>query len=412
MRVLIEGQFDDSVEGWCYTNRCYARALDQAGVEVGIQDLEGKFGGWPDDQVELEIGRFRRILSSCDVRITSFCFRGPVYMVPYLSSLTSPFVFDSKEIPHIPHIYYTMIERDRISPFLAGMLNRFDRTWIPCRQNHQALMRSGGNPKKVSVIPHPWFVDDPCLKFIDRKRPKDQLPSFYWIGRWEPRKAPDQLILAFMRAFRPGEAILTLKTRDGKGNYRSMPKGPKQAIESCLTKASIEEMGWTSENWGSSIHILSGRLPKQAIIDLHRTHDFYVSGSRGEGVDLPAMAAKLAGNRYVGTLSGGPNDFIGERDLTVKTKKWIHHHPYYFDWEPDARYVDYDVEELAVKMKQAASEPISYRWDEKLDPFRSDRVGSLMVKDLENVLSSPLYAPSPIGDPSEARANTGSRGAL
>ena len=53
------------------------------------------------------------------------------------------------------------------------------------------------------------------------------------------------------------------------------------------------------------------------MIELHGKNDVYVSASRGEGLDLPAFAAKLSGRLLAMTDSGGPRDFVNDGDILV-----------------------------------------------------------------------------------------------
>ena len=93
------------------------------------------------------------------------------------------------------------------------------------------------------------------------------------------------------------------------------------------------------------------------MVDLHRSCDVYVSSSRGEGLDLPAFAAKLAGRRIVTTASGGPEDFLDpEVDVVVPETGLVPADPAY-KWGEGADYIDYSIDALAEAMQSAHRRP-------------------------------------------------------
>jgi glycosyltransferase involved in cell wall biosynthesis len=245
-----------------------------------------------------------------------------------------------------PLVFYTMFERTAIEPEIIERFNKLDGVWVPCKRNYDVLVAAGCTTAKW--IPYPYFADDPHL---DLSLPTGK-PAMLWIGRWEPRKAPDQLIRAFLRAFRPGEATLTLKLGPAPWQHSPYPS-PEDVLKEELASVAIRSRGWSDSNVGD-VRIVRGRLPADAIVDLHRQSNIYVSASRGEGLDLPAFSAKLAGRLVVTTDSGGPVDFLDPDDVLVSARGTLPAAGYEKLWGEGARFIDYALDELAAGMQHAA----------------------------------------------------------
>lgn len=244
-----------------------------------------------------------------------------------------------------PQAYYCVFERRSIEPALADKLNRLDGVWVQCRMNEQVLRQAG--VENVTLIPYPFFLEDPHLQL---DKPAREPRRFYYIGRFEPRKAPDNVIRAFMRAFKPGESELTIKTSPVP--FSAPYPGPRDIITQELGKN-----GWTADNVAESIKVIEGKLSKQEMLELHAANDVYVTASRGEGLELPVWAAKLAGRRIVTTASGGPEDFLDpEVDICIPATGLLPADKTY-QWGPDATYIDYDLDALVAAMQRARSEP-------------------------------------------------------
>lgn len=250
--------------------------------------------------------------------------------------------------------------------------------------------------KRVAVVPIPHFADDPLLSFQGRKR-RPGSTRFYHIGKWEPRKAHHELLGAFMLAFEPGEAKLYFKTSTKAPDYAKYEKhpagrldkmierpvpypSPEQSIHMWVEHPGVKAKGWTVEAVNANIFFIRRRLSDAQIKQLHNTGDVYVSLSRGEGFDMPAYDAKIAGNRMVYTPSGGPQDFARKSDFQVPSSGLVPCHPFY-RWD-DAHYLDWDYTEAVYQLRQADAAVQSEASDPPLPvqlDFRSDRVGKHML---------------------------------
>lgn len=334
--VVFHTHFERLDDGWSIASRAYARAMDMGGIDVRFASWTGRE---PDPEVMPEIQKFLRPPGNWNLHLFSSTLGNAVQMKPVLELL--------RDQPGSgKRAFQSVFERQYVEPDLAKLLDSLDGVWVQCEANQRVLEKAG--VRNVKLIQFPWFDDDPHLKLEPPKEHK----RFYWIGRFEPRKAPDNLIKAFMRAFKPGEAHLTLKLSPYRfPNYVS----PNEVM---LTELLDQKEGlhpvdnkWSRKTMSENISIVTGRLSAAEMVELHASNDVYVSASRGEGLDLPAYAAKLSGRTLLLTDSGGPMDFMTEGDVLVPQRGTVRADPAY-KWGPGACYSDYDVGELTEAFRQ------------------------------------------------------------
>lgn len=361
MRVLVEGPWQDEADGWCISLRAQLVALASAAPswKLYVKQTTGLHQAPSSDAVlEQMRGAGIEILPQMathtppiDIRVTSSAFMGEPYMLRYFYG----YVQGVREFePAVAQVFHTMIERDRISSSVAAHMTDLDLVLVPCTANRFAFGRSGLWPRKLRLVYYPWFPDDPHLPFAEARAASSTEPSYYWIGRWEPRKAPDRLLRAFLTLYRPGRARLTMKSSKPFARYSGYYKDVWEGLEAVLAEPEVRANGWTRENLeAGGCRVTDKRLPPEDIAAIHRTHRTYVSPSHGEGIDLPAFAAKLSGNRLVCSRSGGPGDFVGANDVQVGRPYASLVHPYY-GWERDARWGDYPQHELTDALRKAA----------------------------------------------------------
>lgn len=360
--VLFETLWSDPADGWAIASRANARAMKESGVDVRLLSWAGVSPKLDDatlDEVRTMLKPPPRdgwgfYIFSCTLAGAKLMMDRPL---PILLNMRAPRTF------------YTTFERLNIEPELVAPLNQLDGIWVPCSQNLEVLEKAG--VKNVSWIPFPYFDDDPHLKL---EPPSREPRTFYWIGRWEPRKAPDNLLRAFLRAFKPGETRLVMKTSPilWHGRWPSI----EDVIKAELAVREVITNGWTEDNWNDSIEIITGRLTKEEMVALHAAGDVYVTASRGEGTDLPALQAKLSGRRLVTTDSGGPRDFLGERDILVPPSGVTLVDPVY-EWGQGALYTDYKLADLVAALQKARSgSPDDARGHWPKDRFHCSRVGA------------------------------------
>lgn len=374
--VLFETLWHDFSDGWSIASRVYARALKLSGLDVQLRSWMGLLEQ-PSEEVMAEVGSMLdQLPQRHDLYLFSCTLSGPERASYSLEPL--------KKVLR-PRAFYTMFERCRIEPPIAESLNDVDGVMVPCSANLEALLAAGC--RTATYVPYPYFPDDPHLTIGE---PRHDPRIFYWIGRWEPRKAPHTLVRAFLRAFRPGEARLLLKI--GHVPWRGYPE-PEEAIADALTDPLVTRRWFTVSQVQDAIKIIRGRLSQTEMLGLHARGDVYVSASRGEGIDLPVFAAKLAGRRVVTTDSGGPRDFLTETDILVpKTGEVLA--PADYRWGPEARLADYDLDALTRALQVARS---STKKPERIsDKFHVKNVAMKIKTWVEEIVARvPREAPVP-----------------
>jgi glycosyltransferase involved in cell wall biosynthesis len=285
-------------------------------------------------------------------------------------------------------VLYTVWEREGIAPKTVKLLSRAGQVWVGCERSRKMLIDAGVPEKKLVRVPMPFAPDDPHLKLVGRARPPG-VPRFLHVGKWEPRKGQQNIIGAFMLAFRPGDAELMLKTSKYAPKFSGYPSGPGAAIATWLEDPRVARNGWTAENVHPSIRMIRERLTEAQMVGLHKWSDIYVTLSHGEGFDMPAFDAKLSGNRMVYTESGGPEDFAGSGDVRVPTAGRSVCHPFY-TWGLNARGTGYWLEDAAEALREATVgvSTREFKHDFDVDSFSAEHVGRGMLASLNAMAES------------------------
>lgn len=342
--------------GWDIAIRAWSKAMHLVGVDVRLP-----LASIRSDEVMADAGHLGKRSPPPDVHITSGSFATARILDRSLESLSRK---------RRPVVFHTMFERTDFDPAIAHSLNMLDGVWVPCSANADELRRIGVDNVRHFPVPH--FESDRHL----RLPPPKENRAFYWIGSWSPHKSPDNLIRAFMRAFRPGEARLLIKRQYV---HKSMPTPEKVAEEG------FGQNGWDLSNWQAHITIESRTFSAADMVEkIHGAGDVYVSASRGEGFDMPAYAAKLAGRRVITTDSGGPRDFLGERDVLIRKTGVVRVHRDYavHGWEPTSTYADYLLDDLVKAMLRVRAEPVAIaEWP--IEKFTARHVGGEIKEWLE-----------------------------
>lgn len=359
-------------DGWGTAARSYALAMAKAGIDVHMKALD-------TDQYELDPAvaeeipermrseaRFAEPYETWDAHLFSTPLGSPEN---HRKRHTFQFFhdLDPKGVKLPQKLLYTMFERRQVQPELVYEFNRLAGVFVPCSANLKVLVRAGCTT--ATWFPYPYFDDDPHLELPPpSRRPR----TFLWIGRWEPRKAPHNLIRAFLQAFKPGEACLILKMGPSPWTRSDYPE-PENVVADALLVDGVGGGRWTLSSASEDIQVVRGKLSKQEMLDLHARSDVYVSASRGEGIELSCFHAKLAGRRVVTTDSGGPLDFLGENDAVVPAPGDAEAPDYEWLWGAGMKYADYKVEDLSAAMQWSLTAPP--RLERFPDAHRAENVG-------------------------------------
>jgi glycosyltransferase involved in cell wall biosynthesis len=353
--LLYMGPWETFADGFSeHTRRC-ALALYGTGVPVHLRSLN-QDNMKADTPEMVPVEKLIRPM----LRASIAKYEAQIYQIVPFDSLLQFLTTHQKYMPgemavlNAHRVLYTVWERDRISDAARSAFARVGQVWVACEANGEMLVENGVAQDKIRVVPCPYFPDDPLLALRGRAR-KPGPVRFYHIGKWEPRKAQDQIVGAFLLAFRPGEAQLYLKVSplSDAAKVDGFQRDPMAAIHAWLADDRVRTNGWTVKDVQRCVFVIQKRLSVEKLRELHEIGDVYVSLSRGEGFDMPAQDAKLAGNLLVYTPSGGTQAFAGALDFKVPATGRLPCHSFY-GWNRDAGYIDYSVDEAAEQMRLAA----------------------------------------------------------
>lgn len=401
--VLYLGPWEHPADGFQEHVRRSARALHGAGVPVHLRSLLPTIRTTAEDSEEELVEKSVFDLIHASVGTYSATVHQVVPNSGLLERLTTPtalgaqvFTPEQWEIQNRLRVLYVVYEYTPISEKDLSALRKVGQVWTACERDADALVRGGVEAGRVRVIPVCFQPNDPLLSLrkIKNDVKEEGVPRFYHIGKWEPRKAADRILGAFMRAFKPGAAKLYIKTNLARVTFDGFPHTPEDAVKARLRDPVVKYNGWTEENWSESITIQTGWMPASEIVKIHAWGDAYVSLSRGEGFDMPAFDAKLIGNLLVYTPSGGPQDFADDSDVRVEPSGEMTCHAVYH-WGPDAKYLDYKMNTATEAMTAAYAKVMERREKSysappleqtKLIEFSEERVGQKMRKALQDLV--------------------------
>lgn len=383
--VILKGPWETWGDGFNEHTRRNARALALAGAPIALRSIAPRIRIAMGE--ELNIDReyddlLRKTVSTVAAQV--------LQLVPHEGALA----------PFVNHRYYSVEQQAAINSRLvvyavwermAGLraddrdaLNKAGKIWVAANATKAFLVSEGVSEDKILVFGCPYLPGEPLLKLRGRERAKGR-PRFYHIGKWEPRKDQHRMLGAFMCAFKPGEASLLLKTSDKAPFYTDYPHSVQASVTGWLEDSRVKANGWTADNMGRDVLVALRRLSEDGIRSMHRIADCYVSLSRGEGFDMPAFDAKLAGNLMLYTPSGGPQDYAHANDVLVPSSGLVPANPWY-NWCEGAQYLDWELDAAIEGFRTAAArivEGVDRTPD--LSAFSAEEMGARMLASLNDL---------------------------
>lgn len=316
-----------------------------------VQLTNNSFAYSVDSAVELQV---KHLL---DIDVNSYRLR-VIQMVPterYVSSFVTHRALppEALEIRNKNTVLYVVTEYEGITPTMAQLMSRAAMVWTASQRSMEMLARGGVPKSKLAVVPIPYKSTDPLLTLQGRKR-KPGRPRFLHVGKWEPRKAQHEIIGAFLLAFKAGEAELLMKTSKFAPRYEGYPMDVAASARLWLSEERVAANGWDAETILPCLKVIQGTVPVEQLRGMHAWADVYVTLSHGEGFDMPAFDAKVAGNRLIYTCSGGPEDFAAPSDIRVPHEGRESAHPWY-GWGPEAEWTKSTAEGAVAAFREAAS---------------------------------------------------------
>lgn len=238
---------------------------------------------------------------------------------------------------------YTMLETDRLPDDWVRQANQMDEIWTPTHWGAD-VFRASGVRRPIYVVPlginpdyfHPEIMGrKPAQRFV-----------FLSVFDWIERKAPDLLIRAYRRAFRPGDDVLLLLKV-----FNTDPRFDLARRVAELTQGA-----------GPPVVV----MPNQEIAGyqlgaLYRSADCFVLPTRGEGWGMPTLEAMACGLPVISTGWGAQSEFLHSgvgyplqiRGLIPAEARA----PYYHG----LRWADPDIDHLCALMRHVYEHPAEAR---------------------------------------------------
>lgn len=322
--VQWNGSWKQPFDGTAIITRRYANALDQSGIPV-FMPASGAYSRLSVDRlVTAEIQTLiDRTPRSQPIHLhhlvpTEASLRAALY--PGVSGEMDP---EGAEERHRRKILLSVWEQMPIgewrSAWVAQLLNKFAHHIVPCAHNAEVLRRAGVPDAKISIIHHPFSVDD-AHALEEGKREHTPDPDhyrFYTMGKWEPRKQALAVMTAFLRAWKAlrGVALaprisLTVVAAPWYTPPRDAERlghRPYPALGNAIARAA-EDAGVHPEVAHELITIDSEKRASQ--VGIHVAHDCFVTASHGEAWGMPCHDAVLAGNYVLAPKWGGFEAYV------------------------------------------------------------------------------------------------------
>lgn len=382
--VQYVGPWSRLADGLGEHTRRSARALAQAGEIVHLvppgmeQDVDPAVEAQVGDLMHVDAGSYR-------LRIIQGVLSNEFVSKYVTHRFMSP---EGVTARNSATVLYVVAEHENGSADTARLLNRARMVWTSCERTRAMLEKSGVDSSRLHVVPVPYFANDPLITLRHRKR-SPGVPRFLHIGKWEPRKAQHDMLGSFLMAFRPGEAQLVIKTRKYAPQFPSYPQSVGVSAGKWLETDRVKANGWTKDNLFPHVRMVTDVVPAETLRAMYSWCDVYLSLAHGEGFDMPAFDAKIAGKRLVYTASGGPEDFATEGDIAVPSEGSEPVDPWY-QWPTGSTWTKVTAEGCVDSLRRAAlavqnGEPVS----PVSDAFAIENVGARMKALLENIGRAP-----------------------
>lgn len=367
-KLLYHAEWALLGDGVCRQARKQVHALAKAGIRVGLTTIRYSEADAPQsvrDEVRPYLVNGSRLHSPIAIRQTV------IHDAGYLQNLVN-----SKGVAARDSIVATWWERDRVDPQIIDVLRSCAELWVTCERNRMAFVGSGLPPDKVAVVPFP-LTEQPRANTSPAPGKR-----FYHIGKWEPRKAHHELIGAFLLEFAPTEdATLTIQTR-GFGKWNGYPT-IEASVAHWKRDRAVAARGWTDALIARAVRVSTNSRSDAEIRAMHEQNNIYVSASHGEALDIPALEAKLSGNRLVHVGFGGSEDYAEPEDPSVPWRPGPVHPGY--RWEAGACWAVYEPAALRKALRQAeprcSAEPVG-----TLVAYSAEAVGALMRERITQLL--------------------------
>lgn len=295
VQIVWRGIVHD-LQGYARASREYILALDEIGMDVKIQPIN--YGTTATKLPKDKTTRLKRLIEkplALDKKKILIFHAQPYGIDPEQERRNG---FDKV-------IINTVWETTKIPDNWFPNINKADAVFVPSKENIIAL-RNSGVDVPVFLVPH--GADTLFFNQENEKLPLkevEDLFTFLSVFKWEHRKAPEKLLLAYWNEFTSEDKVaLILKTYWGDGSKKS----DQRMVMDRITHFKHLK-GFTNT---APIFFTGSQFSDEDMRALYPLADVFVLPSRGEGVGLPYIEALCNSIPVIATNWGGQTDFVNE----------------------------------------------------------------------------------------------------
>ena len=192
-------------------------------------------------------------------------------------------------------IGFTMLEADGLPEDWVTQANHMHEIWTPTQWGAE-VFEASGITRPIHVVPL-GFNPDYFHPKIHSKRISPRY-TFLSVFDWIERKAPDVLIRAYMRAFKPDDDVLLLLKVSNHDPFFSVERQLQELVG--------------SEATAPIALLLNKKIADTQMGSIYRSADCFVLPTRGEGWGMPTLEAMACGLPVISTDWGAQTAFLNE----------------------------------------------------------------------------------------------------
>jgi glycosyltransferase involved in cell wall biosynthesis len=217
------------------------------------------------------------------------------------------------QLPGRKRVGRTMFATDRLPKDWVPLCQSMDEIWVPSEFNRRTFSSAGVDETRLRVMSA--GVDtklfQPGREPLELARKRSF--AFLSVFEWTDRKAPEVLLRAYFREFKPDEDVTLI--------LRTHPRpGPNADLPARIAEIAEREAGVPVGKIPSTI-LMPHFLAAADVPRLYATADAFVLPSRGEGYGRPYLEALACGCPVIATGWGGQSDFLNnENSYLVESK--------------------------------------------------------------------------------------------
>lgn len=254
----------------------------------------------------------------------------------------------------VPLVLHTVWEHDTLQAHWPALINTFDAVIVPTRWNAESFIKAGVEVP-VIVLPHMYDdgrdgSDSEWLKTILRPAAL----TFHSVAVWRGRKAPENAISAYARAFEADDNVMFVLKTTAHAEWDAVSVTAPDPIKDQTWLRCAETLAKHAPN--PPLHLVTRELTFAELAGLRHSSDVWLSLPRAEGWDLGCFDAAAAGLPVVTTAFGGPLDYL-DPELSFLVPGQIEENPIV----PGAVWLDPDIDAAAEALRRIRDDPASAR---------------------------------------------------